>query len=102
MAPALRAGDQLLVWTPRIPPPRPGRAVVVDLPGGRGLGVKRLRRVQPDGSLWVEGDNALASTDSRQFGAVAPAAVRGVVLLRLWPRPGLVGRVGEPEGPGGI
>ena len=99
MAPAVRDGDVLLVWGPRRPRPRPGAVIVVDLPGERGLGVKRLRMVHPDGAAWVEGDNPFGSTDSRQFGLVAPAQQRGRVLIRLWPRPGRVaGR--HPDGPG--
>jgi signal peptidase I len=98
MVPALRDGDQLLAWT--LPRPRPGAGavVVVDLPGGRGLGVKRVRVVNPDGSVWLEGDNPFGSTDSRAFGPVPAPLLRGRVLLRLWPRPGRVGSRG-PEGP---
>jgi hypothetical protein len=98
MAPALRAGDQVLAWTPRWPRPGAGAVVVVDLPGGRGLGIKRVHVVHPDGSVWLEGDNPFGSTDSRQFGPVPARAVRGRVVLRLWPRPGPVAPR-EPEGP---
>src|SRR5690349_1345055 len=88
MAPALRHGDQLLVW---LPEPRRlpgiGTTVVVALPD-RPLAVKRLVRVEPDGRVWVEGDNAAASTDSRTLGALPCDAVAGRVLCRLWPRPG--------------
>ena len=90
MVPALRHGDQVLVWWVRRPRPRPGAIVVVDLPQDRGLGIKRVREVRPDGSMWVEGDNPLGSTDSRQFGVIAAAAHRGRVLLRIWPRPGRI------------
>src|SRR5690348_12910846 len=57
MAPTLRHGDQLLAWTLRRPRPGAGSVVVVELPGGRGLGVKRVRMVNSDGSVWLEGDN---------------------------------------------
>jgi hypothetical protein len=98
MAPALRHGDRLLAWM--LPRPRPGvgSVVVVEMPGERGLGVKRVRMVNSDGSLWLEGDNPFGSTDSRSFGPVPARSLRGRVLLRLWPRPGLVGARG-PEGP---
>jgi nickel-type superoxide dismutase maturation protease len=100
MAPALHDGDQLLVWLrPRRCPPV-GTVVVVDLPGERGVGIKRLRSVAPDGSLWVQGDNPFGSTDSRQFGVIPAAALRGRVLLRLWPRPGVVSVRPAPDGPG--
>src|SRR2546423_11762800 len=78
MAPTLRGGDQLLVW---LRPPRrvqPGRVVLVELPD-RGLGVKRVARTEDD-RVWVVGDNEFATTDSRDFGALPVAAVRGRVL----------------------
>jgi nickel-type superoxide dismutase maturation protease len=89
MAPALHHGDQLLVWLRRPRAPHQGALVLVRLPDGP-VAVKRLTRVEPDGRVWVEGDNALASTDSRAWGALPPEAVVGRVLLRLWPRPGYV------------
>lgn len=85
MRPTLRPGDVLLVRRRRVP--RPGQVVVADLPGGRGEGVKRALRREPDG-WWLERDNPRTGTDSWLFGAVAADAVTGVVLLRLWPRPG--------------
>ncbi|MDQ1705302.1 MAG: hypothetical protein QOF18_1668 [Frankiaceae bacterium] len=90
MAPALRHGDQLLVrFGPRAGRSRVGSVVVVALPD-RPLAVKRVVRVESDGRLWIEGDNPAASTDSRELGSVSADAVRGRVLLRLWPRPGHV------------
>ena len=88
MAPALRHGDQLLVLFTR-GRARPGAVVVVALPDAP-LAVKRLVRVEADGSVWVEGDNPYGSTDSRSLGALPPESVLGRVLLRLWPRPGYV------------
>ena len=98
MAPALRDGDQLLAWMRARPRPGAGDVVVAELPGGRGLGVKRIRMVRADGAVWLEGDNPFGSTDSRQFGPLPAESVRGRVLLRLWPRPGRVARR-PPEGP---
>ena len=97
MAPALRHGDQLLAWMIRRPRPGVGSVVVVELPDGRGLGVKRVRLVNSDGSLWLEGDNPFGSTDSRSFGPVPARALRGRVLFRLWPRPRLVPALVRPE-----
>ena len=99
MAPALRDGDQVLAWTPGRSRPAVGDVVVAELPGGRGLGVKRVRLVHSDGSIWLEGDNPFGSTDSRQFGAVPAQALRGRIVVRLWPRPGRVASR-APEGPG--
>jgi nickel-type superoxide dismutase maturation protease len=89
MVPALRHGDELLVWL-RAPrrTPATGRIVVVSLPD-RPLAVKRLTEVEPDGRIWVEGDNEAGSTDSRTLGSLPRSALRGVVLLRVWPRPRL-------------
>jgi len=39
----------------------------------------------PDGDIFVLGDNRPQSKDSRDFGTVPVASVRGKVILRLWP-----------------
>jgi nickel-type superoxide dismutase maturation protease len=89
MVPALRHGDRLVVWLrPLRRTPSVGRIVILELPD-RPLSVKRLVAVEPDGRVRVEGDNELASTDSRQLGPVPADSLRGVVLARLWPRPRL-------------
>ncbi|KAL7546322.1 hypothetical protein ACHAWF_009656, partial [Thalassiosira exigua] len=41
--------------------------------------------VVPPGHLWIEGDNALNSLDSRSYGAVPASLVIGTVVCRLWP-----------------
>ena len=84
MLPALREGDRLLVLHGGRP--RPGRAVVVRLPGGV-VAVKRAVRRDPDG-WWVEADNRAEGVDSRKVGAIRDDDVVAVVLARLWPRPG--------------
>ena len=84
MLPALREGDRLLVLHGGRP--RPGRAVVVRLPGGV-VAVKRAVRRDPDG-WWVEADNRAEGVDSRKVGAIHDDDVVAVVLARLWPRPG--------------
>jgi nickel-type superoxide dismutase maturation protease len=88
MAPALRHGDQVLVLFSRRTASA-GEVVVVALPDET-LAVKRLIRLDGAGRVWVEGDNPFGSSDSRTFGALPPEAVRGRVLMRLWPRPGYV------------
>jgi len=91
MVPALRDGDQLLVrWTEADSRTGDGDVVVVALPD-RPLSVKRLVRRHGD-EVWVEGDNPFGSTDSRSLGPLSPDAVRGRVLLRIWPRPGYIRR----------
>ena len=84
MEPTLRQGDMLLIsYGTRV---RPADVVVVALPGGRPLSVKRAVQRDADG-WWVEGDAPDASTDSRQLGPIAPEAVLGRAVLRYWPRP---------------
>ncbi|TDV52453.1 S26 family signal peptidase [Actinophytocola oryzae] len=85
MVPTLRHGDVVLARRSR--QPRTGDVVVVTWVTRPGqLSIKRATRAT--GGRWhVEGDNAIASTDSRELG---PADVHGVVLARLWPHPRLL------------
>uniref|UniRef100_A0A8C2DG59 Mitochondrial inner membrane protease subunit n=1 Tax=Cyprinus carpio TaxID=7962 RepID=A0A8C2DG59_CYPCA len=39
----------------------------------------------PRGHVWLEGDNLRNSTDSRSYGPVPYALIRGRVCLKLWP-----------------
>jgi len=81
MEPALRDGDWLAVgWRRAV---RPGRLVVVRLPGGP-LAVKRAFRRVAEG-WWVERDNPGEGVDSWQVGAIPDEDVLGVVLFRYWP-----------------
>jgi nickel-type superoxide dismutase maturation protease len=93
MSPTVRHGDRLLVR--RLPPgarPGPGAVVLARFPARPELlVVKRVRGAVEDG-VWVEGDNPLATDDSRSFG---PAVAVGRAVLRLWPRPG---RLPAPPG----
>ena len=41
----------------------------------------------PEGHCWIVGDNLDWSRDSRMFGPVPLALVRGKVVARFWPRP---------------
>jgi len=86
MAPTLLEGDLLIAAVPATRAVAVGSLVVVEHPARPGYEmVKRVvRSVGPDG-LWVEGDNASSSSDSRSFGPVERGAVRGVVRLRYWP-----------------
>eukprot|EP00980_Cylindrotheca_fusiformis_P019332 scaffold6638_cov127-Cylindrotheca_fusiformis.AAC.16 len=55
--------------------------------------------VVPDGHLWIEGDNAWNSSDSRNYGALPAALIVGRVLLRVWPLRGkaMMERGARPE-----
>jgi len=83
MRPTLEPGDRLLVVrTGRV---RRGDLVAVADPRYPGrLLVKRAEEVNGG---WVElrGDNAAASTDSREFGAVPVSEVRGRAVRRYAP-----------------
>lgn len=55
--------------------------------------------VVPPGHVWLQGDNAANSTDSRAYGAVPLALVRGRVFAKVWPpwEAGWVGREPPPD-----
>jgi nickel-type superoxide dismutase maturation protease len=83
MAPSLEEGDRLLaVRTRRV---KPGQLVAVCDPRfPERLIVKRVRSVMPAG-IDVRGDNTSATTDSRDFGPVPPALIKGRVVYRYAP-----------------
>lgn len=87
MEPTLSPGDRLLVL--RLParwPLRPGDLVAVADPrAARRLLVKRVSSLGA-GTVEVIGDNATASTDSRDFGPLGRRAVFGKVVYRYAPR----------------
>jgi nickel-type superoxide dismutase maturation protease len=94
MEPALRGGEWLVVDLDayRAIAPLAGEVVLAAHPEepGRTI-VKRVRAVLEDGTLDLRGDNLLRSTDSRHFGPLPAALIRGRVLWRYWPRPGRIG-----------
>ena len=65
---------------------------------GSGEGEKPSERIVyvPKGRVWVEGDNPTQSRDSRKFGPVALALVRGRCDWIVWP-PTRLGRVERKE-----
>ena len=102
MAPTLEPGDTILLlpagpnglpWLRGAPPA--GSIVIAEREGR--LDVKRVAAF-PDGApqapdaLWLLGDNAAASSDSRQGGPVPLSALRGIVIFRTGPS-GRRGRV---------
>ena len=108
MSPALRPGDRLLLLRGRV---RRGDVVAFRHPRLPGItAVKRVAglpgdRVERGGFSPLEagdgylllGDNPAASTDSRHFGAVPPAALRGRAVYRYAP-PARRGRLGADGG----
>ncbi len=94
MAPTLVPGDRAVATVERTPrrgdvvvlehPDRPGFELVKRVVGAQGDLDPHGRPIEP-GRLWVEGDDPVRSTDSRQFGLVDRDAVRGTVRLVYWP-----------------
>jgi nickel-type superoxide dismutase maturation protease len=91
MLPAIAPGDRLVVVRRlRI---RPGAVVALAeprRPGGAAGDripltlVKRVSAVEGD-AVWVHGDNAAESTDSRHWGPVPRRAIHGVAIYRYAP-----------------
>lgn len=69
-------------------PNRPGTICkrVAGLPGDRII-LKRTGRLEtvPNGHVWLEGDNAYKSNDSRHYGAIPLALLQGRAIARIWP-----------------
>jgi nickel-type superoxide dismutase maturation protease len=89
MEPGLRAGA-LVIARPvdartRL---RVGDVVVARRPDRPELEIiKRIQSIDADGAVVLVGDNPGASTDSRQFGAVARDHIVARVRWRYWPLP---------------
>jgi inner membrane protease subunit 1 len=90
----LSVGDLVATWHPH----RPGLICkrILGLPGDQvllsreqaerfNLPPHQRMLVIPDGFMWLEGDNPVNSSDSRDYGPVPTELVIGRVLLRLWP-----------------
>jgi len=88
MVPTLLPDDRVLVWRglgPLRPSIRVGDLVaVVDPRQPDRVMVKRVAGVAA-GQVMVQGDNEAASTDSRHFGPVSVAGLRGRVIYRYLP-----------------
>jgi mitochondrial inner membrane protease subunit 1 len=108
MLPTLNArGDVLLTeyMSPRLSRLKSGDVVVATKPNDSSVTViKRIRGMEgeriwvrqrswpsprliqvPRGHVWLEGDNPLQSTDSREYGPVPLGLVRGRIVARFWP-----------------
>ena len=63
---------------------------VIDVPysNGRNFRVTTTRVRVPVGSVWLQGDNARNSTDSRDYGPVPEDMILGRAIVRVWPPSG--------------
>ena len=95
MRPSLEPGDRLLLVRRRRY--RAGAVVAVADPRDGRLLVKRVEAVTTDGRLVVAGDDPAASTDSRTFGPILRASVRGQAVHRYAPLE-RAGRMPRPDG----
>jgi mitochondrial inner membrane protease subunit 1 len=86
----LTKGDIVIARSPT----NPGNTVckrVLGLPGDRILIQPQYWYQQeqiieiPEGNVWLEGDNPFNSTDSRSYGPVPLALVKGLVAFKLFP-----------------
>ena len=59
----------------------PGDVVCVDPTGMKAPSTEHV--VIPKGHIWIMGDNAAASRDSRDYGPVSLSLVRGTLLARV-------------------
>ncbi|MFS1305173.1 S24 family peptidase [Streptosporangium longisporum] len=85
MLPVLRPGDWL--WVRRGAPVRPGDLVVARLPSDASVLIVKRAVWRDDDGWWLESENQRAPgrRDSWDFGALAPSAIVGRVVLRYWP-----------------
>jgi nickel-type superoxide dismutase maturation protease len=68
----LRAGDVVVARHPE----RPGLEII-----------KRVHSIDAEGSVFLLGDNAAPSTDSRNFGPITRDQIVALVRWRYWPLP---------------
>ena len=63
---------------------------VIDVPysNGRNFRATTTRVRVPVGSVWLQGDNARNSTDSRDYGPVPEDMILGRAIVRVWPPSG--------------
>jgi signal peptidase I len=76
-------------------PSRPGTICkrILGLPGDQvivlndraGINGRTNIQIVPDNHVWLEGDNASNSLDSRQSGPISLALLRGRAVARIWP-----------------
>ncbi|HLA94930.1 MAG TPA: nickel-type superoxide dismutase maturation protease [Pyrinomonadaceae bacterium] len=82
MEPTLKSGDRVLV-DPKAPI-RPGDIVLTDHPFKSSIRlIKRLVSIEADGRIFLAGDNAAESSDSRIFGVISRKHLVGKVVSRM-------------------
>ncbi|HMM79119.1 MAG TPA: nickel-type superoxide dismutase maturation protease [Pyrinomonadaceae bacterium] len=82
MVPGLLEGERILT-DPKAPLSQ-GDVVLVRHPYKTGVRIiKRLSSIEPDGRLFLEGDNPGASSDSRTFGLISRGDVIGKVISKI-------------------
>lgn len=72
-------GDEILLQQQALVPVGPYPSDRTRREGGRQI------VTVPDGHVWLEGDNANNSSDSRSYGAVPLGLIQGRVVARIWP-----------------
>ena len=90
------SGDVVLATSPTNPTQLVFKRVVgvggdvIDVPysNGRNFRVTTTRVRVPVGSVWLQGDNARNSTDSRDYGPVPEDMILGRAIVRVWPPSG--------------
>ncbi|KAJ7130080.1 LexA/Signal peptidase [Mycena crocata] len=88
---SLRRGDLITLRSPldrtRIICKRvigfPGDVVCVDPTGQKAPSTEHV--VVPKGHIWIMGDNAAYSRDSRDYGPVSMGLIQGRLYARIWP-----------------
>jgi nickel-type superoxide dismutase maturation protease len=86
MSPTFNDGDWLLFNQVTVDANRlqglVGKVVVIERESYPGIHLIKRVTKSDAGGIWVEGDNKESSSDSRQWGALTPTEIVGVVLLR--------------------
>lgn len=77
MRPTFKLGNLLLGSA--LIKPKAGHVVVVNR---KPLSIKRIKDINSKG-IWIEGDNSLASTDSRQYGYIENSDIESVIFMKL-------------------
>ncbi|KAF8633942.1 hypothetical protein AX15_001125 [Amanita polypyramis BW_CC] len=61
----------------------PGDVICVDPTGLQAPSAEHV--VIPQGHIWISGDNATYSRDSREYGPVSVSLIQGRLAYRIWP-----------------